>query len=232
MGASGQLGDGIPASHPHGQARRLGPGWRASGPAVRLLRTSGSSPATSLAEVSEVVRGLVCRDEPEDYRLIFRVYGIDGMYPLASAAESDATRDLHRWRMRPAERAGAVVHTTKRYLLHHEFSGPALDRGQRRSPRRNCPAARRTASTSITSCKSTGWRRCSRSRSRICDWSRAAASPYGAASSQKGKPGTLEPGCLEKCCPLRGTEGSNPSPSTRRVCEPSVPLETKRAEAC
>ena len=34
-----------------------------------------------LAEVSEVVRGLVCRDEPEDYRLIFRVYGIDGVYP-------------------------------------------------------------------------------------------------------------------------------------------------------
>jgi hypothetical protein len=31
--------------------------------------------------LAEVVRGLVCRDEPEDYRLILRVYGIDGVYP-------------------------------------------------------------------------------------------------------------------------------------------------------
>ncbi len=30
------------------------------------------------SEVTEVVGGLVCRDEPEDYRLVFRVYGIDG----------------------------------------------------------------------------------------------------------------------------------------------------------
>ena len=28
-----------------------------------------------------MVRGLVCRDEPEDYRPIFRVYSIDGVYP-------------------------------------------------------------------------------------------------------------------------------------------------------
>jgi len=26
-----------------------------------------------------VVLGLVCRDEPEDYRLIFRIYGIDAV---------------------------------------------------------------------------------------------------------------------------------------------------------
>jgi hypothetical protein len=32
---------------------------------------------------------------------------------------------------------------------------------------------------------------------------------------RKGRPGTLERGSLEKNCPLRGTEGSNPSPSSR-----------------
>ena len=29
--------------------------------------------------LAEVVLGLVCRDEPEDYRLIFRIYGIDAV---------------------------------------------------------------------------------------------------------------------------------------------------------
>jgi hypothetical protein len=36
--------------------------------------------------------------------------------------------------MRRAERAGAVVRTTKRYLQHHRFSLPALNRRQRRRP--------------------------------------------------------------------------------------------------
>jgi len=55
-----------------------------------------------------------------------------------------------------AERAGAVVRTTQ-YLLHHGFPGRLSTAGKSpsRSPRRNCPAARRTVSTSITSCKST-----------------------------------------------------------------------------
>jgi hypothetical protein len=41
----------------------------------------------------------------------------------AGAAEPDAPRDLHPRRMRRAERAGAVVRTTKQYLLHHGFPG-------------------------------------------------------------------------------------------------------------
>ena len=36
--------------------------------------------------------------------------------------------------MPSAERAGAVVRTTKHYLLHHGFSLPAPNRGQRRLP--------------------------------------------------------------------------------------------------
>ena len=78
-----------------------------------------------LAEVSEVVRGLVCRDEPEDYRLIFRVYGIDGVYPWP-APPSPMPREifiLGECVAPSADRAGAVVRTTKQYLLHHGFPG-------------------------------------------------------------------------------------------------------------
>jgi hypothetical protein len=78
-----------------------------------------------LTEVSEVVRGLVCRDEPEDYRLIFRVYGIDGVYPWP-APPNPMLREifiLGECVAPSAERAGAVVRTTKQYLLHHGFPG-------------------------------------------------------------------------------------------------------------
>jgi len=33
-----------------------------------------------LSEVTEVLRGPVRQNEPKDYRLVFRVYGIDGVY--------------------------------------------------------------------------------------------------------------------------------------------------------
>ena len=72
-----------------------------------------------------MVRGLVCRDEPEDYRLIFRVYGIDGVYPWP-APPSPMPREifiLGECVAPSAERAGAVVRTTKQYLLHHGFPG-------------------------------------------------------------------------------------------------------------
>jgi hypothetical protein len=78
-----------------------------------------------LAEVSEVVRGLVCREEPEDYRLIFRVYGIDGVYAWP-APPSPLPREifiLGECIAPSGERASAVVRTTKQYLLHHGFPG-------------------------------------------------------------------------------------------------------------
>jgi len=78
-----------------------------------------------LAEVSEVVRGLVCRDEPEDYRLIFRVYGINGVYAWPTPPDT-LPREifiLGECIARTAERASAVVRTTKQYLLHHGFPG-------------------------------------------------------------------------------------------------------------
>jgi hypothetical protein len=78
-----------------------------------------------LAEVSEVVRGLVCRHEPEDYRLIFRVYGIDGVYAWP-APPTPLPREifiLGECVAPSSERAAAVVRTTKQYLLHHGFPG-------------------------------------------------------------------------------------------------------------
>lgn len=80
---------------------------------------------TILTGVKAVVRDLVCEDAPEDYRLSFRLYGLDGV------------RD---WREPPAhlpreifvmgeciaptaERAEEVIRTTKQYLLHHGYEG-------------------------------------------------------------------------------------------------------------
>jgi hypothetical protein len=78
-----------------------------------------------LAEVSEVVRGLVCRDEPEDYRLIFRVYGIDGVYawPEPPTPLPREIFILGECIAPSGARAAAVVRTTKQYLLHHGFPG-------------------------------------------------------------------------------------------------------------
>jgi hypothetical protein len=95
-----------------------------------------------LAEVSEVVRGLVCRDEPEDYRLIFRVYGIDGVYAWPAPAPAPAPPDplpreifiLGECIAPTAERASAVVRTTKQYLLAPRISRAAVDRRQHRLP--------------------------------------------------------------------------------------------------
>jgi len=77
------------------------------------------------AAVTGVVRDLVCEDAVEDYRLGFRLYGVDG---------------VHRWLEPPAqlpreacvigeciadtpERAEEVIRTSKQYLLHHGYEG-------------------------------------------------------------------------------------------------------------
>src|SRR6266850_2530476 len=115
----------IPASHPTVKLEARS-GSASARSCCAAPATSGSSPVRDiLAEVTEVVRGLVCRDEPEDYRLIFRVYGIDGVYPWP-APPSPMPREifiLGECVAPSAERAGAVVRTTKQYLLHHGFPG-------------------------------------------------------------------------------------------------------------
>jgi hypothetical protein len=130
-----------------------------------------------LAEVTEVVRGLVCRDEPEDYRLIFRVYGIDGVYPgqrrrTRCPARFSSSANVSRRAPNALGRWCARRSSTSCIMGFPAGSRPPAT-SPSRSRRQNCPAARRTASTCITSCKSTSWRRCSRWRSKICDLSKA-----------------------------------------------------------
>ena len=75
--------------------------------------------------VSRVVRELVCEDAIEDYRLGFRLYGVDG---VAAWAEPLAHMPREAFVMGEciaptAERAEEVIRTTKQYLLHHGYEG-------------------------------------------------------------------------------------------------------------
>lgn len=80
---------------------------------------------TTLAEVAEVVRELVCENTPKDYDLFFRVYGADGVrasvpYGEASPGEIFIMGEC----IAPTRaRAAEVVRTTKQYLLHHGYPG-------------------------------------------------------------------------------------------------------------
>ena len=110
-------------------------GLRASGPAPWREQHEQPMTARHPSEVTEVVGGLVCRDEPEDYRLVFRVYGIRRRCSLAGAAEPRCPRDLHPWLMRRSERRAR-----RRGGAHDKTgavgpSGGALrTRGGRRAP--------------------------------------------------------------------------------------------------
>ncbi|MGH7044355.1 MAG: acyclic terpene utilization AtuA family protein, partial [Acetobacteraceae bacterium] len=72
-----------------------------------------------------VVRDLVCEDQPEDYTLTFRVYGVDGvrMAPPANEAPPGEVFVLGEVIAPTAERAAEVMRTTKQYLLHHGYPG-------------------------------------------------------------------------------------------------------------
>ncbi len=77
------------------------------------------------AAVAQVVRGLVCEDAEEDYRLSFRLYGVDG---VRAWAEPPAQMPREAFVMGECiaptrERAEEVIRTTKQYLLHHGYEG-------------------------------------------------------------------------------------------------------------
>jgi len=77
-----------------------------------------------LAEVSKVVRELVCEDAPEDYSLHWRVYGIDGVTDRQPDAPTPAEVFLLIECIAPtANRAGEVMRTMKQYLLHFGYEG-------------------------------------------------------------------------------------------------------------
>ena len=78
-----------------------------------------------LAAVSHVVRDLVCEDNAEDYRLSFRLFGVDG---VCAWAEPPAQLPREAFVMGECiaptpERAEEVIRTTKQYLLHHGYDG-------------------------------------------------------------------------------------------------------------
>src|SRR5262245_43531683 len=77
------------------------------------------------AAVSRIVRDLVCEDAAEDYRLGFRLYGVDGVRswaePLAHVPREAFV--LGECIAPTPERAEEVIRTTKQYLLHHGYEG-------------------------------------------------------------------------------------------------------------
>ncbi len=76
-------------------------------------------------EVREVVRGLLCGESPADYNLIFRIYGLDGVHTWQKppAAPPREIFIMGECIAETAERALAVMKTTKQFLLHHGFPG-------------------------------------------------------------------------------------------------------------
>ena len=159
--------------------------------------------------------------EPEDYRLVFRVYGLDGVCVYAwPTPPSPMPREifvLGECVAPSAERAGAVVRTTKQYLLHHGFPGRLSTAGNVAfpftPPELSGGTAYRFNVYHIMQVDEPGAAVPGRARGSVIGPGRpgllTARLPH-----RKGRPGTLERGSLEKCCPLRGTEGSNPSPSS------------------
>lgn len=76
------------------------------------------------AAVAKVVRDLVCEDAPEDYRLNFRLYGVDGVRAWAEPGAVPREAFVMGECIAPTpERAEEVIRTTKQYLLHHGYEG-------------------------------------------------------------------------------------------------------------
>lgn len=78
-----------------------------------------------LPKFTELVRELVCEDQPQDYTLRFRVYGIDGVRMVAPENEAPPGEVFIMGEcIAPTrERASEVVRTCKQYLLHYGYPG-------------------------------------------------------------------------------------------------------------
>ena len=81
--------------------------------------------AEIFAAVTRVVRDLVCEDAVEDYRLLFRLFGVDGVRVWAEppAQPPRETLVMGECIAPTPERAEEVIRTTKQYLLHHGYEG-------------------------------------------------------------------------------------------------------------
>lgn len=78
-----------------------------------------------VAEVAEVVRGLLCGEAEADYRLSFRLYGLDGVHDWRQPPATPPREIfiLGECLAETAERAATVAKTAKQYMLHHGFEG-------------------------------------------------------------------------------------------------------------
>jgi len=81
--------------------------------------------AEIFAAVSRIVRDLVCEDGAEDYRLGFRLFGVDGVRAWAEPPAHWPREALVMGEcIAPTpDRAEEVIRTTKQYLLHHGYEG-------------------------------------------------------------------------------------------------------------
>jgi hypothetical protein len=78
-----------------------------------------------LPKLSDLVRDLVCEDQPQDYTLRWRVYGVDGVRMVVPANEASPGEVFIMGEcIAPTrERASEVVRTCKQYLLHFGYPG-------------------------------------------------------------------------------------------------------------
>lgn len=78
-----------------------------------------------LPKVADLVQSLVCEDQPIDYTLRFRVYGIDGVRMVAPENEAPPGEVFIMGEcIAPTrERAAEVVRTCKQFLLHFGYPG-------------------------------------------------------------------------------------------------------------
>jgi hypothetical protein len=78
-----------------------------------------------LPKVAELVQSLVCEDQPLDYTLRFRVYGIDGVRMVVPENEPPPNEVFIMGEcIAPTrERASEVVRTCKQFLLHFGYPG-------------------------------------------------------------------------------------------------------------
>ncbi len=78
-----------------------------------------------VSKLSDLVRDLVCEDQPEDYTLRFRVYGVDGVRMVVPENEAPPGEVFIMGEcIAPTrERASEVVRTCKQYLLHYGYQG-------------------------------------------------------------------------------------------------------------
>ena len=78
-----------------------------------------------LPKLADLVKELVCEDQPQDYTLRFRVYGIDGVRMVVP--ENDPLPNevfiMGECIAPTRERASEVVRTCKQYLLHFGYPG-------------------------------------------------------------------------------------------------------------